>query len=62
MLSIMSSLCELYMTTEIVNAESQESLTDCDMVLDKIANVRNRKGVKMNTKYFKQSVLTDNLM
>lgn len=58
----MSSLCELYMTTEIVNAESQESLTDCDTVLDRIANVRNRKGAKMNTKYFKQSMLTDNLM
>lgn len=32
MLSIKSSLCELYMT---VNAESQEGLTDDDTVLDR---------------------------
>lgn len=39
-------LCELYMTTEIVSAESQESLTDCDMEIDRIANVQNGKGTK----------------
>ena len=49
------------MTTEIVNAESQESLTDCDMVLDRVANIWNRKRTKMNSKYFKQNALTDNL-
>lgn len=39
MLSVMSILCELCMTTETVNAESQKNWTDCDMVLDKITNV-----------------------
>lgn len=42
----MSSLCELYVTTGIVSAESQESLTDCDMEFDRIANVQNRKRTK----------------
>lgn len=35
-------LCELYMTTEIVSAKSQGSLTDCDMDIDRIANVQKR--------------------
>lgn len=39
-------LCELYMTTEIVSAKSQQSLTDCDMEIDRIASVQNRKGTK----------------
>ena len=50
------------MATEIVNVESQGSLTDYDTVLDRIANVWNRKQTEMNTKYFKQNVLTDNLI
>lgn len=60
----MSSLlnCELYMATEIINVESQGSLTEYDTVLDRIANVRNRKQTEMNTKYFKQNALTDNLI
>lgn len=59
MLSVMSSLCELYVTTGIVSAESQESLTDCDMEFDRIANVQNRKRTK--TDILHKNALTDNL-
>lgn len=41
-------LCELYMTTEIVSAQSQESLSDCDVGIDRIANVQNGKQTKMD--------------
>lgn len=51
-------LYELYMTTEIVSAKSQGSLTDWDMDIDRIANVQ----MEMNKDgYFTQNVLTDNL-